>query len=254
MKKVLVFLTFTVVLLLCLSSCNSTCNHDDPDKIVVLELEPPTCQRTGLTSGMKCILCDTMVVPQATVDIIECIESSWIIDKNPTKNQEGKKHTECTMCGKLIKNRIIPAGSQGLKYLLIGDGTYVVSSIGNCKDTELVIPKSYNDYPISKVYWMAFYQCNSLESVIIPDPVIEIDSAAFASCTSLASVTIPNSVQSIGFQAFYDCSVLSSIHFTGSVAQWNSIKKDDQWDFNTGNYTIYCTDGKIAKDGTVTYN
>ena len=256
MKKFssIVFLLIVFTISLALTSCNSICKHEDPTQIVTVEALAPTCQKTGLTEGMMCNLCGTMVVPQATVNIVKCKESDWIVDQKATKNQDGKKHTECTMCGKLITNRSIPAGSQGLKYLPIGDGTYVVSDIGNCTDNELVIPKSYNDCPISQIYWAAFYQCYSLKSVIIPNPVTEIDSSAFASCTSLVSVTIPNSVQSIGFQAFMDCELLLNIHFKGSVAQWNSIKKDNEWDFNTGNYTIYCTDGEIAKDGTVIYN
>ncbi|WP_251183240.1 leucine-rich repeat protein, partial [Anaerocaecibacter muris] len=61
------------------------------------------------------------------------------------------------------------------------------------------------------------------------------------------SITIPDSVTSIGRYAFYKCSSLTSINFGGTKAQWNSIKKDSYWNSYTGNYTVICTDGTIAK-------
>ena len=47
--------------------------------------------------------------------------------------------------------------------------------------------------------------------------------------------------------------MLNKIHFNGTVAQWQGIEFDSGWNGSTGKYTIYCTDGQIAKDGTVTY-
>ena len=47
-----------------------------------------------------------------------------------------------------------------------------------------------------------------------------------------------------------------TIHFIcqGTVAEWQAIEKDDRWDTGILAYTITCTDGTIAKDGTVTMN
>jgi hypothetical protein len=47
--------------------------------------------------------------------------------------------------------------------------------------------------------------------------------------------------------AFTSCSSLASIHFGGTKDQWAAISKDSYWDLSTGNYTVYCTDGEIAK-------
>jgi len=52
----------------------------------------------------------------------------------------------------------------------------------------------------------------------------------------------------IGESAFSYCSRLTSISFNGTMAQWNAIEKNDYWNVDTGNYTIHCTDGDIAKD------
>ena len=57
----------------------------------------------------------------------------------------------------------------------------------------------------------AFYYCDNLTSIIIPNSVTSIGDWAFSNCTSLTSVTIPNSVTSIGEGAFYNCEGLTSV-------------------------------------------
>jgi hypothetical protein len=47
---------------------------------------------------------------------------------------------------------------------------------------------------------------------------------------------------------------LTSITYTSTVEKWKAIYKENYWDRDTPDYIIYCTDGTIAKDGTVTYN
>lgn len=69
----------------------------------------------------------------------------------------------------------------------------------------------------------------------------------------LTSVTIPVSVTEIRSWALEDCCALKEIIFEGTVAQWNAITKEYNWNNNTGTYTVYCTDGQITKDGTITY-
>ena len=87
----------------------------------------------------------------------------------------------------------------------------------------------------------------------IPNFVTNIYFGAFSLCYSLTSIVIPNSVTSIGANVFPYCLSLTSINYDGSVDQWGAINKGDYWDYNTQTYTIYCTNGEISKDGTVTY-
>ena len=155
-----------------------------------------------------------------------------------------------------------------------GGVNYLIGYVGT--NTELILPESYNGQNY-EIYKYAFYGCSSLTSITIGNGVTSIGDDAFAYCSSLTSITIPDSVTSIGDDAFYDCdnltsitipdsvtsigsyafrncSRLSTITFEGTIAQWNAISKGSDWNYPTGKYTIYCTDGEIAKDGTVTLN
>ena len=86
---------------------------------------------------------------------------------------------------------------------------------------------------------------------IIPNDgsVTSIGDYAFYDCGGLTSITIPDSVTSIGRSAFEDCSGLTSIDYQGTMAQWKAIRKDSWWSYNTGDFTITCTDGVLDKYG-----
>lgn len=89
-------------------------------------------------------------------------------------------------------------------------------------------------------------------NVVIPEGVTGIGSEAFKNYNAahyLTSVTIPNTVTSIGDKAFYDCTKLKTVNYGGMKEQWNAITKGDSWDFDTGNYTTICKDGRLDKKG-----
>ena len=54
----------------------------------------------------------------------------------------------------------------------------------------------------------AFYGCERLQQIYIPESTTSIRQFAFFYCTGLASITIPNSVTSIGGSAFENCTGL----------------------------------------------
>ena len=92
----------------------------------------------------------------------------------------------------------------------------------------------------------AFRDCHTLTNMTIPNGITYLPYQLFCQCTNLTTVTIPNTVKEI-FYSFPSCTSLTTINFTGTMAEWNAITKDADWDDETGNYTIYCTDGNIPK-------
>ena len=63
----------------------------------------------------------------------------------------------------------------------------------------------------------AFFWCESLTSINIPNSVTTIGNGAFSRCSSLISINIPNSVTTIGRGAFSRCNSLTSITIPNSV-------------------------------------
>lgn len=114
-------------------------------------------------------------------------------------------------------------------YVWTNDGTELaVSYRGDKSNTykdeytgEVVIPSTviYNNerYSVTSIGTDAFYDCEGLTSVTIPNSVTDIGSSAFNYCTGLTYVNIPNNVTSIGGSAFSGCTGLTSINIPNSV-------------------------------------
>ncbi len=66
--------------------------------------------------------------------------------------------------------------SEGLEFTLNDDGkSYSVTGIGTCSDTDIVIPAVYNERPVTSIGNIAFYNCDGLTSITIPNSVTFID-------------------------------------------------------------------------------
>lgn len=63
----------------------------------------------------------------------------------------------------------------------------------------------------------AFFDCDGLIAIIIPDSVITIGSSAISDCDSLTDVTIGDSVTKIGGYAFSNCDSLTDVTIPNSV-------------------------------------
>ncbi len=142
-------------------------------------------------------------------------------DKGEHVFEEGG--TVCTVCEK--------AAAARLAYKLNAEGTeYTVTGIlGDL--TEIVIPETERDIPVTKIERGAFAGtditsltlparftkipnrlcegCTNLTSVTLQGEVTEIGDLAFKGCSAL-NVTIPSSVTKIGLSAFNGCPELTS--------------------------------------------
>ena len=67
----------------------------------------------------------------------------------------------------------------------------------------------------------AFWSCNSLTNINIPNSVTTIGQGAFLHCDSLTNINIPNSVTTIGDETFTLCNSLTNITIPSSVVTIN---------------------------------
>lgn len=81
----------------------------------------------------------------------------------------------------------------------------------------VVIPQTINGYPVIAIGELAFNNCTSLASVIIPYGVTCIGDSAFWGCANLANVTLPNTITTIGSYVFQYCSSLANLSIPASV-------------------------------------
>lgn len=160
------------------------------------------------------------------------------------------------------KNSIIPTDGSVTS---IGDAAFAYYT----SLTSITIPDS-----VTSIGDDAFIGCSKLTDIEIPDSVISINDNAFASCTSLASITfgensgltsigegafvsctgltsivIPHSVMNIDDWAFGYCNSLTNITYNGTIDQWYSVIKGDNWYYNVPATRVQCTDGRTALDG-----
>ena len=125
-----------------------------------------------------------------------------------------------------IPNSVIEIGygvfesCSGLTSIVVESGNPSYDSRNNCN---AIIETAYNTLiygcknttipnSVTTIDDYAFYDCDSLTSIVIPNSVTEIGFGAFESCTGLTSIVIPNSVTSIGDGAFCNCWQLTDVY------------------------------------------
>ena len=124
--------------------------HDEIEHVA----QAPTCTEIGWDAYVTCGRCD----------------HTTYVEIDPTGHNY--ENAICTICGK-------KEFSAGLEYTLSEDGTYyIVSGIGDCTDTNVIIPSIYEGKPVKEIGAYAFDGCSRLTSITIPSSVISIGEGA----------------------------------------------------------------------------
>ena len=86
----------------------------------------------------------------------------------------------------------------------------------------------------------AFYSCNSLTSITIPNSVTSIGYSVFDCCSSLTSITIPNTIKCIEKYAFFYCNKLKNVVIGDKVYKKHKVIKNKCKAYKAFNADMTC--------------
>ena len=142
-----------------------------------------------------------------------------IVTKNGLESDISLKATTA------IKNKIVfsksPAelySDDNFDYMITGNKAIIIGYKGT--DTEIEIPNTVKDIPITKIGDSVFYNSSvrtEITSVNLPSTVTSLGNYCFYDCSKLTSINIPN-VTSLGNDCFNGCSNLTSIEIPNATS------------------------------------
>ena len=104
MKRIISFLlALLIISSVVLTSCvdKPPCTHDDPNNIFIISAKEPDCTNTGLTEGVKCGYCGTMILPQKEIPTNENHSfTDWLVVGEPEPDEAKVETRHCRLCGK----------------------------------------------------------------------------------------------------------------------------------------------------------
>lgn len=92
---------------------------------IIDEAIPATCFSAGLTEGRHCSICGQLTVEQLFIGTLSHVSSEWIMDWQATENTEGSRHTECVVCGQVLRTEVI----EKMQKQKLSTTTYTVNGI-----------------------------------------------------------------------------------------------------------------------------
>ncbi len=88
--------------------------------------------------------------------------------------------------------------------------------------------------------------CTNLRTVYLLEGIRTIEERAFQNCVSLGSLALPASVRTLGEGVFEGCTSLQTLYYDGTMEQWESMTKGENWKGDAKFTKVICSDGVVA--------
>lgn len=111
---------------------------------------------------------------------------------------------------------IVPSNENWFKISDDGSTITGLTTLGQ-NQTDIVIPYKINGNIITTIETGAFYTKTSIQTIIIPNSIIDMHSNIFSACYSLNSINIPNGITKIEAGTFRWCESLTTINLPNTI-------------------------------------
>ena len=99
----------------------------------------------------------------------------------------------------------------------VNSGKVTIEGLKDLSLEQVYIPTKIEGYPVTKIADSAFYECENIIILGIPDSVVSIGESAFELCTGLQSIKLSSNISSIANRTFWGCRSLMIIELPDNV-------------------------------------
>lgn len=96
-------------------------------------------------------------------------------------------------------------------YRIYSDHAKIIGCSSDNVKGELIIPTTIENVSVTEIKSSAFYMCDKITTIKLPDTITIISDFAFEKCTNLETVYFPDNNISIGKSSFSDCAKLTNV-------------------------------------------
>ncbi|MBE6539583.1 MAG: leucine-rich repeat domain-containing protein [Ruminococcaceae bacterium] len=188
MKKTIVLLILTVLLLSMLAGCDMGADKPNPASDFEYEISE---SKTGVIIYKYIGTSENVVIPAE-------IEGLPVRTLSAVFSEDGSLESG-VFEGSNIKSIVFP-------------NTVFTIGYNTCKDcTALTSVTFAENSELTQIALSAFEGCTALKEITLPNTVTEIQARAFYGCSALTEVDLPDELTKIGGSAFSECAALKKI-------------------------------------------
>ena len=118
----------------------------------------------------------------------------------------------------------------------IGDGCF-----GGCPKLKTI---KFTETSKFTVVDYTFQELASLEELDLPNSVESIKTYSIRECSSLKTLWLSKGLKTLEIYCIDTCPI-ENLHFKGTVEEWNTISKANNWAYVVSTNVVQCTDGDV---------